>query len=235
MFKKVSKQKNGSKKTGSSQANEVWEIIKKISLIVGILAGILSIIHFLIPRDYSKDIMNEIAEIKKQSFVMEQMPDSLLEIPTVKQARDVQKKILTIKDCIDNIDFAPHDNEDTQMGIYRYVKEMERFETLCNEVIKCNELFSVFVKNNPQYGTMFNLSEYNKSTNKQNELSEKLRTSIATSLGMDKSPEKKLKLLKKALNSKEMLEFIDIQREVLQQVFDYMNKVQREVKLNHNN
>ena len=32
-----------------------------------------------------------------------------------------------------------------------------------------------------------------------------------------------------------MLDFMDIQRNVLQQIFEYMNKVQREIKLNQNN
>ena len=224
------------RKSNRVKNNSKSSVLIRISLIIGILAGLATIIglfyNIFCTKDYSEDIKKAVVEIKKQHFVMEQMPDSLLEIPTVKQAREVQQKILVMKEYVENIDFATRDNEDTPTAIYRYVKEMKNFETLCNKTIEVNNLFSAFIVNNPQYSTLFNLGEYQKKTNTEMELTAKIGTDIKASLGEDKTPEKKRKLLQKALTSKEMADFLYLQKEVLLQVFDYLNKVQSEVKLN---
>jgi len=217
------------KKTKQKTLKKIYRIFVWVGLIVGIIAGLCTI---FCSKNYSKDIKNAVTMIKKQSFVMEQMPDSLLEMPTVKQAREVQQEILVVKERIDDLDFAPRDYEDVPSAMYRYIKEMENFEVLCNEIIKANDMFSTFVVKNPQYGTMFNLGEYKKNTDREKMLTDKIGGDMIASQGKDKAPEKKLKLLKKALNSKEMFEFLTLRKEILQQVFDYMNKVQREVKLN---
>ena len=215
-----------------SKSHDIWEVLKKIGLIVGILAGIVTIVKCFCTNDYSEDIKNAVAEIRKQSFVMEQMPDSLLATPTVKQARDVQEQLLSLKDRIDHFDFMPRDNENTPTALYRYINEMESFQTLCDEIVKANDLFSAFVANNPQYGIMFKLEEYKKKTNREKELTTKIGEDIKESLGQDKSPEKKVKILEKALNSEEMYDFLTIRKEILLLVFDYLNKVQVEIKLN---
>ena len=212
--------------------------MKKVGLYVAILSGIATIIGVMYSifctKDYSEDIKKAVVEIKTQRFVMEQMPDSLFNNQTIKQSREIQQKILSLKDRIDNIDFAPRENEDTPTGIYRYLKEMENFEAMCNEVITFNDKFSNFVSSNPQYSTMFNLSEYKKKTDREQELISVIISGIQASHGKGISPEKKLNQIKRALNSKEMLDFLQIRTDVLLQVFDYMNKIQKEVKLNYN-
>lgn len=222
-------QYNYEKENKAENSKEDFRILVWVGLIVSIIAGICTI---FCSKDYSDDIKNAVTMIKKQTFVMEQIPDSLLEVPTVKQARKVQQEILVVKERIDHLDFAPRDYEDVPTAIYRYIKEMENFEILCNEIIKANDLISVFVSNNPQYDIMFNKGEYKKNTDKEKMLTDKIGEDMIASQGNDKSPEQKLKLLKKALNSKEMFEFLTLRKEILQQVFDYMNKVQREVKFN---
>lgn len=206
---------------------------KKTTAIVTLAAALCTIFGVMrCEKDYSKDIQNAVYEIKKADYVKEDMPDTLLNDLVVKQARELQDTIINIKDRIATLNLESQKSEDTKQTLYRYYTEEKKILALCNSITRMNNLFSVFLSKNPQYATMFDIEKYKKNSLLLGDRSNSIQNNMIEARNTS-SLEKKRKYLDKALTQEDMLEFIQIETSILDQIFKYLNKVQKDIKLSN--